>query len=141
MTMGPDVSRWTKVGTTDNADLYEIEPGILAVVPCDESVDTEETATQCIELQHRHWRSRGGRGGAVIFMDRVRDSQADARKVYGRLPDPSLITGFALIGGTVFGRAVGSVFLGLSRPAAPTKMFGDLERALAWLREIGARGQ
>ena len=52
-----------------------------------------------------------------------------------------MITGFALIGGTVFGRAVASVFPGLSRPSAPTKMFGDLERALAWLREIAPGGQ
>lgn len=139
MSMLPDVSRWTKVGATDNADVYEIEPGILGVMPHVESIDTEETATQCIEIQHRHWRALGLRGGAVIFMDRVRDSQAGARKVYGKLPDPSLITGFALIGGTVFGRAVGSVFLGLSRPSAPTKMFGDLERALLWLRELGPR--
>lgn len=141
MSVVPDVSAWTRVGATDNADLYEIEPGILAVVPHMGSADTEETARQSIEAQHRHWRALGHRGGAVIFMDRVRDSQAGARKVYGTLPDPSMITGFALIGGTVFGRAVGSVFLGLSRPSAPTKMFGDLERALAWLREIAPRGQ
>ena len=131
----PDVSRWTKVGATDNADLYEIEPGILGIVPHEGSIDTKETAIVNVERQHQYWRTQGRRGGVVIFMDRIRDTHVDARKVYGSLPDPSLITGFALIGSTVFGRAVASVFLGLGRPAIPTKMFGDLERALAWLCE------
>lgn len=136
MSQAPDTSQWTRVGATSNADMFEIEPGILAVVPHEGSIDTEETATESIDFQHRHWRNVGSRGGAVIFMDRVLDSQAGARKVYGRLPDPAVITGFALIGGTVFGRAVASVFIGLSRPAAPTKLFGDLAKALEWLREV-----
>lgn len=134
-----DLSGWKRIASTGNAELYEIEPGILGIVPHEGSVDTEETATQSVEAQHAHWRAAGQKGGAVVFMDRVRDSQAGARRVYGKLPDPTLITGYALIGGTVFGRAISSVFIGLSRPRAPTRMFADLASALAWLRGL-ARG-
>jgi hypothetical protein len=138
-TVSPDVSRWRRLGSTDNADMYEVEPGILAVVPHEACVDTAETARQSVEFQHHHWAKAGRGGGAVIFMDRLRDQHAGAREVYGSLPDARTVTGFALVGGTVFGRAVGSVFLGLNPPTAPTKMFGDLDGALAWLREVNRR--
>lgn len=135
-----DVSAWRPVSTTDNATLYEIEPGILAIVPHEGAVDTAETAAQSVEAQHAHWRAARRRGGAVVFMDRVRDSQAGARRVYGELPDPRWITGYALVGGTVFGRAVASVFIGLSKPSRPTRMFGDLGSALDWLRGLEQAG-
>lgn len=136
MSLLPDTSAWKAAGATDNAEFFEIEPGILAVVPHAGSVDNAITATQSIELQHAYWQERGRRGGSVVFMDRIRDSQVGARQVYGQLPDPKLITGFALVGGTIFGRAVASVFLGLSRPSAPTKMFGEVARAMNWLRGL-----
>lgn len=135
MSNGPDTSNWEKVGATDNAEFFAVEPGVLAVVPHEGCVDDEDTARQSVEFQHAYWRDQGRAGSALIFMDRVRDSASGARRVYGELPDPALIRGFALIGGTVFGRAVASVFIGLSRPAAPTKMFGDVERARIWLRQ------
>ncbi len=135
MSGAPDISGWEKVGETDNAEFFVVEPGILAVVPHDGCVDDDATARQSIEFQHEYWRAQGRSGSSMIFMDRIRDSSAGARKVYGELPDRALIRGFALIGGTVFGRAVASVFIGLSRPAAPTKMFGDVDRARGWLRQ------
>jgi hypothetical protein len=137
----PDLSRWRSLGSTDNADMYEVEPGILAVVPHEASFDTAETARQSVEFQHRHWAAAKRSGGAVIFMDRIRDQNVEARRVYGSLPNKKAVTGFALVGGTVFGRAVASVFVGLNRPAAPTKLFGDFEAALAWLREMNRRGE
>lgn len=137
----PDVSAWRRLGTTDNAEIYEVEPGVLAVLPHEGSVDTAETARQSVEFQHRHWAEAGRTGGAVVFMDRVRDQHAGARNVYGSLPDPKVVTGYALVGGTVFGRAVASVFVGLNRPSAPTRMFGDLDAALAWLRELNRRSE
>lgn len=140
MSLRPDVSKWTEVGRTDNATFYEIEPRILAVVPEDGCTDDENTATQSVEFQHTYWRDMKMTGCAVIYMDNIRDSKAGARKVYGKLPDSKLINGFALIGGTVFGRAVASVFIGLSRPSAPTRMFGDLQQALLWARQLNRSG-
>jgi len=45
----------------------------------------------------------------------------------------------ALVGGSVFGRVVGSLFLGLGRVAVPTKMFAIVEAGLAWIAEMKAR--
>ena len=33
--MIPDTSAWTPIGQSGNADFFEIEPGVLAVVPFD----------------------------------------------------------------------------------------------------------
>ncbi|HEU4535163.1 MAG TPA: hypothetical protein VFS00_13640, partial [Polyangiaceae bacterium] len=66
----PDLPRWRPLGSTDNADMYEIEPGVLAVVPHAGSSDTAETARQSVEFQHRHWEEAKRGGGAIIFLDR-----------------------------------------------------------------------
>jgi hypothetical protein len=68
-------------------------------------------------------------------MDPVLEQDAGARTVYRDLPDPAFQVCFALVGSSAFGRAVGSVFLGLSRPRVPTRMFGSFEEAVAWIRE------
>lgn len=135
-----DTSAWTKIGSSDNAEFYEIEPQVLAIVPHSGSTDTAETARQSVEVQLSYLKSKGRRAGSLIFMDRVAEQDSEARTVYREEPDPNFQICFALVGGTVFGRAVGSVFIGLSPPRVPTKMFADIDAAMAWIRER-ARGQ
>jgi hypothetical protein len=132
---GIDTTRWTKFGTSDNADFYEVEPGVLAVVPFEGTEDNAETARQSVTTQLEYLRARGKRAGVVVFMDPVLEQHAGARSVYRDLPDPAFQVCFALVGSSAFGRAVGSVFLGLSRPRVPTRMFGSFEEAAAWIRE------
>jgi hypothetical protein len=132
---GIDTKQWAKFGTSDNADFYEVEPGILAVVPFDGTEDNAETARQSVTIQLDYLRARGKRAGVVVFMDPVLEQHAGARTVYRDLPDPAFQVCFALVGSSAFGRAVGSVFLGLSRPRVPTKMFGSFGEAVAWIRE------
>lgn len=129
-----DTSGWTKFGTSDNADFYEIEPNILAVVPFEGTEDDATTARQSVELQLEHLRRNGRRAGVVVFVDPVVAQDGGARTVYRELPDPTFQLCFALVGSSALGRAVGSVFLGLSRPRVPTRMFGDLASALGWVR-------
>ena len=50
-------------------------------------------------------------------MDHVASQNSGARDVYRDSPDPTFQTCFALVGSTMFGRAVSSVFIGL-QPAA-----------------------
>lgn len=130
-----DTSGWTRIGQTSNAELYEIEPRILAVVPFDGTSDDEHTARESVRLQLEHLRGHGLRAGVVVFVDRVADQSAAARTVYRDEPDPAFQACFALVGGTPFGRAVGSVFIGLNRPKVPTKLFSTFDAALAWARE------
>lgn len=137
--MTPDTSNWTAIGSSDNASFFEVEPGILAVVPNDGCTDDESTARQSVRVQLEHLRAEGIRGGTLVFMDPVANQTAGARTVYREEPDPAFLACFALVGGTAFGRAVGSFFLGLSKPRVPTKMFSTVEEALAWAREMRER--
>ncbi len=133
--MSIDVSGWTKIGVSSNADFYEIEPRILAVVPFEGAIDDARTAKESIEVQLAYLRSTGTRAGIVVFMDRVIEQNSGARAVYREAPDPTFQECFALVGGTPFGRAVGSLFIGLSPPKLPTRMFGTLTDATRWIRE------
>ena len=131
-----DTSSWTRIGATDNADFYEIEDGILAVVPFDGARDNEETARQSVELQLDYIIRTGRPAGVIVFADRVADQDPGARRVYRDLPDPTRQLGYALVYRTTFGRAVSSIFLKLSPPPCPTRLFSSIEEAKAWLRSL-----
>lgn len=133
--MNIDVTAWTKIGATSNADFYEIEPQILAVVPFEGATDDAASAAESVRVQLEHLRATGTRAGVVVFMDRVIEQSSGARAVYRDAPDPTFQECFALVGGTPFGRAVGSLFIGLSPPKIPTRMFGTLDEARRWIRE------
>jgi hypothetical protein len=134
----PDTTGWTPIGRSGNAEFFEIEPGVLAVVPFDGSTDSAATAGESIKIQLAHLRASGRRAGTVVFMDHVASQNSGARDVYRNAPDPTFQTGFALVGSTMFGRAVSSVFIGLNPPRVPTRMFGTLQEAVAWIRQIAA---
>ena len=130
--MNIDTENWHKFGETANATFFEIEPHVLAIVPVEGCTDNETTARASIETQLAYLRSRGRKAGVIIFMDPIAEQTAEARAVYREAPDPVYHACFALVGGTFFGRAVGSVFLGLSKPQVATAMFGSFEEALEW---------
>jgi hypothetical protein len=134
-----DTDGWRPIGRSANADFYEVEPHVLAVVPFDGCTDDEETARQSIETQLNHLREHRTRAGVVVFMDPVAEQTAGARTVYRDLPDPAFHVCFALVGGTGFGRAVASFFIGLSPPKVPTRMFASFDEAIEWIRKtVGA---
>ncbi len=132
--MNPDIKTWTQIGQTENASFYEVESQIIAVVPIEGSTDNEITAEASIETQLAYLRSKNKPAGVIVFMDPIAEQTAGARAVYREKPDQELQKCFALVGGSFFGRAVGSVFLGLSKPLVPTQMFGSFEQALDWCR-------
>jgi hypothetical protein len=134
----PNTSAWTPIGRSVNADFFEIEAGVLAVVPFDGASDTADTAADSVRIQLTHLRARGRRAGTIVFMDQVASQNSGARDVYRTAPDPTLQTCFALVGGTMFGRAVSSVFIGLNPPRVPTRLFGTYQEALSWIRQNAA---
>jgi hypothetical protein len=129
-----DTSGWVRIGQSTNADFFEIEERVLAVVPFDRCDDNEHTARESIRIQLEHLRAKKRRAGVLVFMDRILTQSAAAREVYRVAPDPVHQACFALVGGTVFGRAVGSFFLGIHPPRVPTRMFVTAGEALAWAR-------
>ena len=135
-----DTSRWTRIGQSSNADFFEIEPRVLAVVPFDRCDDSEATARESIRIQLDHLRATKSRAGVVVFMDRILAQSAGAREVYRTAPDAAYQACFALVGGTMFGRAVGSFFIGIHPPRVPTRLFATFEEALAWARRASSEG-
>jgi hypothetical protein len=134
----PDTTAWLPIGRSANADFFEVEPGVLAVVPFVGTTDTADTAAESIQIQIAHLRASGRRAGTVVFMDPVVAQNSGAREVYRNAPDPTFQTGFALVGSTMLGRAVASVFMGLHPPRVSTRMFATFEDALAWIRNTAA---
>jgi hypothetical protein len=138
--MGIDTSAWTRIGRSDNADFFEVEPQVLAVVPFDRCDDNEATARASIRIQLEYLRARQKRAAVLVFMDHILSQSVEAREVYRTAPDPAFQACFALVGGTTFGRAVGSFFIGIHPPRVPTRLFATAEAALAWARQmVGAR--
>ncbi len=125
---------WSRIGQSTNADFFEVEERVLAVVPFDRCDDNEATARESIRIQLEYLRGRKKRAGILVFMDRILTQSAAAREVYRVEPDPGFQTCFALVGGTTFGRAVGSFFIGIHPPRVPTRMFATMEQALGWAR-------
>jgi hypothetical protein len=132
--MAIETSGWTRIGQSANAEFFEVEPRLLAVVPFDRCDDNEQTARDSIRIQLEHLREHKKRAGVLVFMDRILTQSAAAREVYRVAPDPAFQTCFALVGGTTFGRAVGSFFIGIHPPRVPTRLFADVRDAIAWAR-------
>lgn len=129
-----------QVGETGNARFYLLSPRLIVVAPFPQCVDTQETARASLAVQHDHWRAVGHSGAAVILMDDIVRQERGARAVYAEEPDPELITCFALVGGTRFGRAVATIFLSLRAPPVATRFFAALPEARSWIDDVHGRG-
>lgn len=135
----PDASLWSPTGETINTRYFAIEPGILAALPFPGAKDDEESARQNIEFQLGYLR-RTRAGVVIVFFDNMVSQDKGARSVYQTVPDPRVLVGTALVGGSLLSRAMGSFFMGLSKPKVPVKMFAAWEPALDWAHERMAEG-
>lgn len=136
MSNGIPAPDWKHLGASSNADFYEVEPEILAVVPHPNTRDDESTARESVAFQEKHWRARGHRGAVVVYMDPVVEQDSGARSVYANETATLPSTCFALVGETFFGHAAAAVFTGLARPGLPTQVFRSLEDARGWIAEM-----
>jgi hypothetical protein len=68
----------------------------------------------------------------VVVVDRVKDQDPRARRIWTDEVDSDLVCGLALVGSTMLGRAIASFFIGLARPRVPTVMVATVEQAVAW---------
>lgn len=129
--MHVDTSRWKPIGESSNSRYFEIEKGLIAALPHQGSKDDLASARDNLDFQHRYWREHGP-GVVLVFFDAMVSQDKEARSVYQTGTDPALMLGTALVGGSLLSRAMGSFFLGLSKPKTPLKMFGKVDDALAW---------
>jgi hypothetical protein len=134
-----DTSRWARVGETSNAEYFAIERGVLALVPRKGAIEGSETARENARFLNDHGHREGRPVAVVAFVDRVAALDGGARKTYNTDADPTAVCGVALVGGSMLGRAVASVFLAIVKPRGMLfGVFGDYNAALVWARTLYA---
>jgi hypothetical protein len=132
---------WKEVGSTSNTLYYVDQEGILLVLPHPRSHDTAATARENIDFQHRWFATHDDPPLLIIFFDRLASQDRAARKIYSEDTTSPWALGFALVGGSLLSRAMGSFFLGLSRTAIPLKFFPSITEARVWLRSLEQASQ
>lgn len=131
--LSPD---WKKIGSTSNADFYEMRPDVLVIVPHPDATDGEDTARESLSIQKKHWTETGRRGAVVVWMDPVVSQDSGARGVYANETRGVPTTCYAIVGESFFAMATASVFTGLAKPGIETQIFRSLEEALPWVEEM-----
>ncbi len=133
MSVTPNTAGWEVVGETSNTRYFAVEDHVLVGLPPPGSVDDATSARANIAFQIDYFR-KNGPGVAIIFFDNLVSQDKGARGVYQSDADPVLMLGSGLVGGSLLSRAMGSFFMGLSKPKVAVKMFANLDEALVWAR-------
>lgn len=132
-----DFSHYKEVGKTTNTVVYiaESDPDILIIVPREGTVDNAKDARENVAFYHEYARSLGRPCGSVVIMSNMLGQEAEARRVYTEI-DPKLVYAGALVVENAISRALGSFFVGLTRPKVPTKLFDSTGNAIEWVKSM-----
>lgn len=133
--LGADTASWTHMGGTGAGGYFRAAPNVLVAVPRPGYVQREEDARRSLAEFHRIARQEGVAQAVVILVDQVAAQDASSRRVWSEKEEPGLRCCLALVCASPLARAIGSFFIGLNRPAVPTKMFKTFGEALQWCRE------
>jgi hypothetical protein len=95
--------------------------------------DDGASARVNIDFQSAYARMLGRRCCVIVVIDSLTSQDSEARRIYAAGMQPSLFYAAALIVTNPLARAIGSFFLGLTRPAVPTKLFESVEDAANWV--------
>ncbi len=132
-----DYSQYKEIGKTTNTVTYTIEtdPDILIIVPLKGTIDNARDARENVALVYQYARGLGKPVGNVVIMTNMLSQDAEARRAYAEI-DPHQVYGAGLVVESALSRALGSFFIGLSRPVVPTKLFESIENAIEWLKTM-----
>ena len=132
-----DFSQYKEIGKTTNSIVYiaESDPDILIIVPPEGTVDTIQDARENVAYYHNYARFLGKPCGSLIIMTNMLSQDAEARRAYAEM-DTNLFFAAALVVENALSRALGSFFVGLSRPRIQTKLFDTMEKAIEWLKTM-----
>jgi hypothetical protein len=134
-----DTSGWTRVGATSAYDCFAVTPDILALVGREGARDTVEAARELTAFQYDYWTKLGHTGSIAVFIDGIVDQDPAAREVYIQDAEGALTHAGVLIGGTFWGRTVGTAYLAVRKTPIPTRLYATLEEALPWLEEMNRK--
>ena len=128
-----DRSDWLPVGNTTNTT-YRTKKGaadILIVLPEVGLRDDAASARMNIAFQIEYAEKLGRPCAVIVLLGSLASQDAEARRIYAAGMKGNFFAA-ALVVTNPLSRAIGSFFLGLSRPPVPTKMFPDFDKAIAW---------
>lgn len=127
---------WKRVGGTPAGAYYQIEPGILVAVPRQDFVQTALDARRSLVEFYRIADEMRRALVLVILVDRVASQDGESRRMWAGETDRSRYRALALVCSRLLARAIGSFYMGLHRPAIPTRMFRTFDEALGWARSL-----
>jgi hypothetical protein len=132
-----DFSKYKEIGDTTNTVVYIVEsdPDILIIVPREGTMDNAEDARENVAFYYSYARALGKPCGSLVVMTNMLAQDAEARRAYQQI-DPNLIFAAALVVENALSRALGSFFMGLSRPNVATKLFDSVDSAIEWLKTM-----
>jgi hypothetical protein len=132
-----DFSQYKEVGKTTNTVVYiaESDPDILIIVPREGTLDNGKDARENVAYYEEYARALGRPCSSLVIMSNMLSQDAEARRAYTEI-DPNLFYGGALMVESSLSRALGSFFIGLTRPKVPTKLFDSIENAMEWLKTM-----
>jgi hypothetical protein len=134
MTPSPTVpEQWKPLGRTFNTHYYLLADDVLIVLPDKGLRDDGVSARVNIDYQTAYARLLGRRCCVIVVIDSMMSQDSEARRIYASGMQPTLFYAAALIVTSPLARAMGSFFLGLTKPAVPTKMFESVDAAAAWV--------
>ena len=134
MTPPPIVpTQWTLIGRTYNTHYFLLSDDVLIVLPDKGLSDNGNSARVNIDYQTAYARMLGRPCAVVVVLDSLTSQDTEARRIYASGMQPTLFYAAALIVSNPLACAIGSFFLGLTRPAVPTKLFDTVEAATAWV--------
>jgi hypothetical protein len=131
-TPNPD---WKSVGRTSNTSYYMAGDDVLIILPDAGLKDNAASARENTAFQIDVAKRLGRPMGLVVYLTSLIGQDAEARKIYASM-DRKMFCGSALVVSNQLARAIGSFFLGLSRPAFPAKLVGTIEEGIAWIATL-----
>ena len=131
-----DFSKYQSVGTDGNSDYYAVDPDILLVLPKPGMIDTPATAKIAVDFQNIYARKVGKKCSTLIVFTNLNSQDAETRRIYSENAGNGLFFGNALVVTNSLSRALGSFFIGLSKPPTPLKLFDTVEKGIEWLRSV-----
>ena len=133
MTPSPIVpEQWKPLGRTYNTHYYLLADDVLIVLPDKGLKDDGASARVNIDYQTAYARLLGRRCCVVVVIDSLTSQDSEARRIYAAGMQPTLFYAAALIVSSPLARAIGSFFVGLTKPAVPTKLFDSVGAAVEW---------
>ena len=121
------------VHETRTTHIWLDENGILRIVT--KPSITAQSLADAVENMEALERARLGRKRPVLIdLRKAMSTDSEGRKYYSRAELDQIISASAFIVGSPLSRVIGSLFLGLSKPPFPVRLFESEEEALEWLK-------